>query len=106
MATASSAERYAGDHCKKLGLFINQFYPASQVMTAVLVTRLQSRPLEYTILVRLVKASPLSDSDVLPPRSIRLRRGAKQQDLLFEQVTLKNLRRLFQVRSYIALRLC
>ena len=32
MATASSAERYAGDHCKKLGLSINQFYSASQVM--------------------------------------------------------------------------
>ena len=39
MATASSAERYAGDHCKKLGLSINRFYSTSQVMKITNITR-------------------------------------------------------------------
>ena len=58
MATASSAERYPGDHCKKLGLSINQFYSASQVMK---ITNIKKGAVYELCQVRKSRGTPWRD---------------------------------------------
>ena len=58
MATASRAERYAGDHCKKLGLSINQFYSASQVMK---ITNIKKGAVYELCQVRKSRGTPWRD---------------------------------------------
>ena len=57
MATAS-AERYAGDHCKKLGLSINQFYCASQTTK---ITNIKKGPVYELCQVRKSRGTPWKD---------------------------------------------
>ena len=55
---ATAAERYAGDHCKRLGLSIDQFYSASTRTQTMKIANIKKGPIYELCQVRKSRCTP------------------------------------------------